>query len=317
MSYINLLILSVILVGCGLDNHSNTGKEKKEVIIEHYNITVSSDLSNRLNQKLYPKAVSDAEIVNIIGMNIYPKILGHKRAMNQLDQFRVDFINKKQISAYRVNTKNLEIDFSRFKLQAERIQYLRDSFQGDERRFESEFLKAQDKAIKNPFGSDIWTYMQQGVDGFIVNNEQHLTKGSLFDYKNTYKNVLIVLTDGYIEAGILDEDYDLSGKKINAFRKEFLASGDKDIQTFYKKNPKYRIHKLANPLLKNLEVLVLELYDRTETNTGASIHPTDLEIMKLIWSDWLKCSGVKRLELYPKFSNKAEAEKVIFKFLGV
>jgi len=72
-----------------------------------------------------------------------------------------------------------------------------------------------------------------------------------------------------------------------------------------------------NPLLKNLDILVLELYDRTETNVGASIHPTDLEIMKLIWGDWLKTSGVKRFELYPKFSSKAEAEKVIFKFLGV
>jgi len=317
IKYMLLLVATGILASCTQGKGSKSETTSKIYTSDHYNITISSDLSNRLSPKLYPKAVSDADIVGIVGMNIYPRILTHKRSLNQLDQFRIDFINKKQINAYSVNTKLLEIDFSKFESQSERIKYLKTTFQGDERKFEGEFYRIHDAAIKHPFGSDIWTYLQLGVDGFIVNKEKTTSKIGINTFENRYKNVLILLTDGYIEAGIFGKNYDLSGKKINEFRIQFLKSGDKDIETFYKKNQRYKIHPLANPLLKDLEVLVLELYDRTETNSGASVHPTDLEIMRLIWGDWLKTSGVKKFGLYPKFSSKAEAEKIIFKFLGV
>lgn len=317
MRTFTIAILILSLFGCGPTNTPKTEKKQGHYLTDHYNITIASDLSNRLNPKLYPKAVSDADIISIIGMNIYPRILTHKRSMNQIDQFRIDFINKKQIMAFGVNTQLLDIDFSKFDLQSERIKYLKNTFQSDERKFEGEFLRVQKEAIKRPFGSDIWTYMQQGVDGFIVNQEKSESKMGTNIFQNRYRNVLILLTDGYIEAGILHKNFDLSGSKINDFRKQFIKSGEKDIAAFYKKNPQFKINQVSNPLLKNLDILVLELYDRTETNVGASTHPTDLEIMKLIWGDWLKTSGVKRFELYPKFSSKAEAEKVIFKFLGV
>jgi len=317
MKYLGIFIVLAAFTSCKSNKKTAVESGTKQFVTDHYNITISSDLSNRLNPKLYPKAVSDAEIASIVGMAIYPRILTHKRSMNQLDQFRIDFINKKQIAEYKVNTKLLEIDFSKFPTQHERIEYLKNTFQGEERKFEGEFNRIQGAAIKKPFGSDIWTYLQQGVNGFLVNQDKTTSKIGNNSFENRYKNVLILLTDGYIEAGILNKDFDLSGKKINNFRAQFLKSGDKDILTFYKRNPQFKIHPLNNPLLKNLEVLVLELYDRTETNMGASVHPTDLEIMKLIWGDWLKSSGVKKFELYPKFSSKGEAEKVIFKFLGV
>jgi len=317
MKYLGIFIVLAAFASCKPSKKTVVEIGTKQFVTDHYNITISSDLSNRLNPKLYPKAVSDAEIASIVGMAIYPRILTHKRSMNQLDQFRIDFINKKQIAEYKVNTKLLEIDFSKFTTQHERIEYLKNTFQGEERKFEGEFNRVQSDAIKKPFGSDIWTYLQQGVDGFLVNQDKSKSKIGNNVFENRYKNVLILLTDGYIEAGILNKNFDLSGKKINNFRNQFLKSGDIDILKFYKNNPQFKIHPLNNPLLKNLEVLVLELYDRTETNTGASVHPTDLEIMKLIWGDWLKSSGVKNFELYPKFSSKGEAEKVIFKFLGV
>ncbi|MGY4384665.1 hypothetical protein ACVWYN_001699 [Pedobacter sp. UYP24] len=323
MKILNILILLgvFLLNSCNSDKNStannNVESNTSSFTTDHYNITISSDLSNRLRSSLYPKAVSDVEIVSIVADNIYPRILMHKRSMNQLDHFRIDFINKKQISAYSVDTKIIDIDFSQFKLQANRIDYLRHSFQTDKNKFSLEFNRIHQKAIATSFGSDIWTYLQQGIDNSIVDTTTSEGKIGSTNFKNQFKNVLILLTDGYIEAGIYGKGFDISGRRIAEFRKKFLQSGGTNINTYFKKDTAFRVNALSNPLLKNLEVLVLELYDRSETNSGASVHPTDLEIMKLLWEDWLKRSQVKRYELHPKFSNKAEAEKVIFKFLGV
>ena len=320
MRHILLLPFLFLILSCnttGLEENKNRERTKGEYETEHFNVTISSDLSNRLNQKLYPKAVSDIDIIDIITANIYPKILNHRRSMNQLDAYRIGFINKKQIGAYNVDTKFMNIDFSAFKTQGERIDYLRKSYKNDKKGFVNEFKKLHEQAIKKPFGSDIWTYMQQGVDDFVVNKEVSTGKIGNSTFTNKRRNILILLTDGYIETVFNNHAYDLTGEEINTFRKEYLQAGETSIDRFLQKNPKYKIQPLTNPLLEDLEVLVLELYDRSETTAGASVHPTDLEIIKVIWTDWFKSSKVKYWEFYSKSSNKYETEKIILKFLGI
>jgi hypothetical protein len=127
---------------------------------------------------------------------------------------------------------------------------------------------------------------------------------------------MVLMTDGYIEAGIYNKGYDLSAKKIEDFRNAFLKSKDGDMASFLSKNNKYKIKPAKNPYLKTLEVIVIEMYDRSLSKTGAATkHPTDMEIMRLIWTDWMKSSGVKRVELKPAASNQAEAVKYILDFI--
>jgi hypothetical protein len=317
-----LLLLTVALIGCNSDTSSKVQEEiekkEKAVIIYHYNITFAADLSNRLNTKFYPKAVADTSIVNMVIDNIYPRILKNKRSMNQLDQFRIDFINKKQINAYDVKTNNLEINFKRFgNKQSERISYLRTDFNKRAAAFKNEYKRINEQAVLQPYGSDIWTYLNEGITNNVIDTAKSYTSFEDYYFLNQQKNVLILLTDGYLEAGIYNQNFDLSGSKIKNFRETFLKSGESDLNKFYNQHSEYKIKAINNPLLKDLNVLVLEMYDRTESNQGATIHPTDMEIMRIFWKDWLIRSGVKKVELHPKFSNKAEAEKVIMKFIGV
>jgi hypothetical protein len=317
-----LLLLALIISGCdscgNKKNEKDSEKQKNAAIINHYNVTVAADLSNRLNSKFYPKAVADTSIVNIVINNIYPRILKNKRSMNQLDQFRIDFINKKQINAYDVRTNDLEIDFKRFgNKQNERISYLRTDFSKSAAAFKNEYQRINEQAILRPYGSDIWTYLNEGIGNIIIDTIKSYTSFDGHYFLNKQKNVLILLTDGYIEAGIYDQNFDLSGNKIKNFREAFIKSGDSDLNKFYEDHPEFQIKSINNPLLKDLNVLVLEMYDRTESNQGATVQPTDMQIMRIFWKDWLMRSGVRGFELHPKFSNKAEAEKVIFNFLGV
>jgi hypothetical protein len=60
------------------------------------------------------------------------------------------------------------------------------------------------------------------------------------------------------------------------------------------------------------------MYDRSLSQGGnATVHPTDTEILKLFWSDWLEKSGVKRYELRPLMTTEAEVEQVVMGFMGV
>ncbi|RZK40569.1 MAG: hypothetical protein EOO90_14405 [Pedobacter sp.] len=302
-----------ILISLMLLTSAPLSAQKKEIV--NYNIIFSPDLSNRLNTTLYPKVVNDADIVEGVLKNIYP-ILRIKRSQDQLDRYSVDFVNKGLISMYKVNTDMLNIDFQRFERQSDRIAYVMArkvprTLAGDVSGFMSEYRKFSEKASKSNNGADIWSYFQSGIDNRIV-------LPSLVNAKVTqkFRNIMVLLTDGYIEAGIYNKGYDLSAKKVADFRKSFLKSKSESMESFLSKNKVFRINPVKNAQLKNLEVIVLEMYDRSLSKTGAATsHPTDMEIMKVIWTDWMRASGVKRFELRQTASNSAEAVKYVMDFI--
>ncbi len=296
----------------------------KKTTIIHFNITFAPDLSNRVNPNLYKRPLNDVDILRIITNDLYPPILRYRRSENQKDKLLIDFINKGLINQYQVNTDKLLIDFGKFKNQNERINYIMArpsatrTLKQDETAMVTEFNHINNKAASQNFGADIWTYFNQGIDDRIVLPEEQPINDEGETYVNAYRNILILTTDGYIEAGIYDKGFDLSKKRIDNFRTAFLTSGQTDINAFFKKNKQFRINPIHNDHLKNLEVLVMELYDRSLSKAGsATVQPTDMEIMKLFWTDWLQQSKVKRFELHPCANSKDEAEKVIVNFLGV
>jgi hypothetical protein len=288
-------------------------QKSREIV--HYNVVFAPDLSNRLNPSIYPKAVNDADIVEGVLKNIWP-VLRLRRSEGQLDHYSVDFINKGLISMYKVNPESLNIDFQRFDRQSDRINYIMSrgvsqTLPKDISAFMSEYRKINSKAAKSNNGADIWSYFQSGINERIV--LPSLSKGNVI---HRFRNIMIMLTDGYIEAGIYNKGFDLSASKVADFRKAFLKSKEGSMESFLSKNARFKIAAARNPFLKNLEVIVVEMYDRSLSKSGAATsHPTDMEIMKVIWTDWLRSSGVKRFELKAAASSQAEAVKYIMNFI--
>jgi hypothetical protein len=284
--------------------------------VVHYNVVFAPDLSNRLNQKLYPKHVSDPQIVSGVLKRVFPDILRIKRLDRQLDKFSVDFINKGLIGIYNVNTDAMIIDFELFgDRQLERIDYIMGrsvkKLSADIGSFNTEYARINSKAASANHGADIWTYFNSGIDGNVVKTP--FKKGKT---TQVFRNILLLMTDGYIEAGIYGKGYDLSKLKIDDFRSEYLKVNSVSLEKFLDQNPRFKIRPAINPHLKNLEVLVLEMYDRSLSKSGAAkVHPTDMEIMKVVWTDWLRKSGVKHFELKSIMSNQAEADRTIMGFI--
>lgn len=320
-----LPLLAAFLMECHTaDLQSKVASTGSKFEATHFNLIFAPDLSNRVNPNLHRRALSDMEILSMLTKNLYPSILRHKRAENQLDKFRVDFINKGQINLFEINSDKLLLDFGQFHNQHDRIAYIMQrpgtakTLQKDTSELKSEFYRIYNIAVRQQSGSDIWSYFHLGIDDKKVLAPEAPIQYNKVTYINTYRNILILTTDGYIEAGIFNKGFDLSQNTVNRFRNAFLASGEHDMKAYFIKNSQFRIKPVHNQNLKNLEVLVMELQDRSLTHHGiAKVHPVDMEIIKLFWEDWLQQSNVKRFELHPCAASKYEAEKILLDFIGI
>ncbi|MFP4090138.1 MAG: hypothetical protein ACLFUB_09415 [Cyclobacteriaceae bacterium] len=311
------------------ENQGNSA-DGETYYITHYNVIFAPDLSNRVDPSLYPRSLDDRQILDVLLDNIYPRILNYKRSSNQLDEFSMSFVNQKLASAYGVEVDKLNIDFGKFgHKQLERIDYIKgrseSTLEKDVTSFTGEFEKVYSSAVQQTFGADIWTFLNSGVDNLMLKSAADPRFFNGKTYVDNYRNVLVLLTDGYLEAGLYGSKacpetnrcYYLSKEKVDGFRSAFLKSGEKDMKAFFEKN-NYGIVPVNNPQLQHAEILVLEMYDRSLSKGGsATVHPSDMEILQLFWTDWLEASGVKRYELRPALSTKEETERVILNFMGV
>jgi hypothetical protein len=234
------------------------------------------------------------------------------------------------VSKYNVDTDDLTIDFERFKdKQMERIQYIKgtntvENLAIAKSIFIKEYNRVSSSAARSTAGADLWNYFNESIDENFIRKNPPPTNFNGKTYPSEYRNIMILLTDGYIEASIFGKSacqgnqcHYLSSDLIKSFRTAFNKSGMSDFKEFYKKH-NYGIKPATNSNLKDLEVLVMQMEDRSLNAAGnTTVFPTDRQILELFWTDWLKKSGVKRFKLTPAYSSKAQAEKVILDFIGV
>lgn len=322
-----IALSSIVFWSCGGSGATEKVKATPPPIVKpiyHYNVIMAPDLSNRLT--VYKKPVTDNAIIDSVLNSIF-RIATHNRKMNQMDKYSLDFINPKQIVEYNVNPKQFNINLSRFGTQQdERIKYIApfeesSPLNQDKQKFSNELARITNSLQNNVVGSDIWTYLNEELDKYKIDTTTSQTTFQKDVYRNEYKNVLILFTDGYLESsnkfgtGKISKNF--SQSTINSFREDYLKNGkDQDLATFFK-NSGYGIMPLSNPMLKHLDIIVMELYDRSVGIGGATKSPTDMEIMKLFWKDWFEKSDVRNYEFVSTASTAVQARDKILKFVGV
>lgn len=294
----------------------------------HFNILIVPDLSNRIT--LYPTPKNDIFIVQQFISMLYPDIINCKRQINQKDIFRLDFINRMNMSEYESSVT--EINLKKFENnQMERNKYLgifkpTSAFKQDTANFILKFKNLVKAVSHNTHGSDIYSYLnsfndiEKDEEKYIADDENRTV---FHDY---YDNVIILLTDGYIETLVKSSlpGFTLTGKKVSEFRNEYRKhNGGLSPESFLEKNRKqYALTPMQNNALKCTRILALQLYDRGNT-PGGNINPdlTDLAIIKLIWKDWLTKSGVKKenIELHScdEIVNESSVKQIFQSFLDL
>lgn len=296
-----------------------------------HNIILAVDLSNRiLNERRY----DDPEIVQLVGSNlktVFQK--GIDLGIN--DKFYLTTINDKDFNSFKYSDSIFKIDLTKFKTDAvNRANYLYHNDNGSNSlkynliELNKNFTLFYDALrSKKQNGADMWYFMRDKLTYPVVDTSSVTYEFGGTSITNKYENNIILITDGYIEAGRYGNSPDmrennkfrfLSEQTINDFRSSLKKSQIKDFKLFFEE-AKYGIMPVPNECLADCKILVLEIFDRSKKGGVSTIDPTDGEIINLFWSDWLLKSGFKKsnITLKETFGNRQILDETIKNFLGV
>lgn len=294
-------------------------REMKHIVIptNDYNLLIVPDLSNRINQEIHPKPLHDTILIDEFIGNIKALLKVRNRSINQYDIYKFDFINRGILNKGNVNVDNLLIDFGRFKNDVlKAADFKRDSLARRGLAFMNTVKGIYDYSLDNSCGADIWNYFDETIKSSLLKTDtvRLITQDGDTLLRNN-KNVVVLFTDGYIENANNTKGYVLNESMIKQIRNDYLTSKSTDLDKFICSNPNYLL-KRTNNQLNNVNVIILELIDRSLDRNGvALVQPTDFQIMKILWKKWLKDSGCPHVEVYQAVNSKEQVLEYLKSFM--
>lgn len=311
-------LLMLVLTSCaGSHDETKPLTLRDTITVKDYNLIIAPDLSNRIDFNVHPKPLHDTVLVNGIINDINSILTLQNRRVGQKDIYRLDFINPGILNNNWIDVDACKIDFSQFSNVHENAEYKRNQLSGDQKVFKEEVQKLYGHAINDLAGADIWNYFNQTISNQVkIIAPETRVEGEIV-VSRELRNVVILFTDGYIENVNNNKGYQLTEKQVDDLRIRFHASKSNDLQAFIGTQPTYAIAKTTQSL-KDLDVVVFEMVDRSLNPQGvAAKHPTDFEIMSIIWKNWLKESGCRHVEIFKAVADKNVMLERLKNFLKV
>ena len=124
--------------------------------------------------------------------------------------------------------------------------------------------------------SNIWGFFKHKVENYIDKN---------------HKNILIVLTDGYLY-DVSNKGLEKNNEKTNFTTSTIKKLGLNNINWENRMQDKKIGILPANENLNNLEVLVIGLNPNTKSQ-----NPYEVDVMNKLWGDWFNKMGIKKFKI--------------------
>lgn len=279
--FVSMVILFSIFSCDTIDK--NTDKSKSSSIVKNkqarqLNISVLWDLSDRINPALHKETLGNAarDIAIIKYFADYFKMdMDKKGAYLSKGKLKVFFSpNPSDININTLASK-LDIDLSNKDVKAKKVVY--DNISST---FEQAAREITETTIRTSKweGSDIYRFFKNDVVDFCISKD------------STYRNILVLITDGYIYA---PQSIGRIGNKSEYILPTLLRSlrlrNNPDFKSTFEKNKCGLISTRKD--LTNLEILALEI--NSESN-----FKNDEDIIKLYLQKWFAEMGAKRFEIY-------------------
>ncbi len=307
MRLLNIFLVALLLLvaGCGEEAVKQNVKSDPYPLLpalpqKDLNISVLIDLSDRIDSRQDTRqpvqSDRDISIINILSAAIRKNVAAHGSFKSKA-RFNVYFHPEpadKQIRDIAVKLSAAWVS-SNDMTTAKQNKITYQELEGNFAKGLSDIYSMAQSTGQYP-GSDIWRFMKDEA------------KIKCIEPDTSYRNILVILTDGYM--------YYENGKQQqpNSNRYNYIERGTKHFARFrdgsllnteFDKND-YGLMPAASGL-KDLEILVLEC--RPE-----EAYPQDFDIMQKYWCKWFREMGVKHAELY-KSQQPAYHEKMIAGFL--
>ncbi|PIF71608.1 hypothetical protein [Flavobacterium sp. 2] len=267
-------LLLILFFSCKEDSK----KEQKENVpksplSENYNISILIDLSDRISIKKNPNPT----------MEFYQRDLGYIKSISEaftehLKSKRIRQINDKMQLFFNPEPLDPTINSisQKLKIAIDKNNASKDLLNSINSNYASQTLKIYESAIKddNFIGSDIWRFFDVKVKDQCLENEK--------------RNILIILTDGYMyyEGTIMKDRNRTSYITPELIRKNGL--NNKDWEKNFK-DQDFGFIKIDTDL-SNLEVLVLGI-------NPSKNNPYEEKVIKAYWNKWLSEMKIKHFEI--------------------
>ena len=288
----NIIILicaALVLANCGsadTGSAESKGKEKVPLIqpttvktAKQLNLTILLDLSDRIDSITNPSQPQhyqrDTILINYL-TSYFIREMESKGGHMARGKMRVVFQPTPSDPNINDAAEKLKIDLSAMKPAAKKA--VHDGFGNIVNENIGRIYSIPLRQSEWP-GSDIWRFFKNDVTHVAI------------DKDSSYRNVLVIFTDGYIYH---DNSKDKSGNRYAYILPELL---DKNKLRSRNTDVKKRIEQLDFGLitkrsdLQDLEVLVLEM-------TPSAGHSGDEDIIRIVLSKWFTEMKVKRWEIF-------------------
>jgi hypothetical protein len=245
------------------------------------NLIIVPDLSNRIIDTVNnPDQVkSDTALLNFIWRVFVDKT---KLKKDSKDRLVLDVTDEGQAGGrFRNFANELLFDLSEHKNQSNRLYF--DKI-GD--RFQRSVAGLYSLALQNPIGADYHNYFENKLPSLIK-------QSTLFD---NYRNVLVIITDGYLEAqsNIRTGTWAYTG---TISERNSVSRAMRSGQSLQEASIKYlRPIQIVPGKFSDLEILVIEVHARTKRSPFEKDAPgtvDDYAILRHQWTNWFSLLGVK------------------------
>lgn len=262
----------------------------KNTVSEDYNISLLLDLSDRISLEKNPNPT----------MEYYQRDLGYIKSVSEaftqhLKSKRIRQINDKMQLFFNpepldpaINTiaQNLRINIDKNNASKELLNSINSNYA-------SQTSKIYESAIKDNkyVGSDIWSFFDSKVTDQCIENK--------------YRNILIVLTDGYMfyESTVMKE-----GNRTTYITPELIRKNGLNTKDWDKKfNDQDFGFIKTNDDLSNLEVLVLGINPDKK-------NPYEEKVIRAYWTKWFTEMKISHFEI-KNADLPSNMEKIIKDFI--
>ncbi|HEX8562702.1 MAG TPA: hypothetical protein VF676_06960 [Flavobacterium sp.] len=288
-----LVILACIfsvLFSCKDDKEEEAAPEA----VDHsgnLNVSILLDLSDRISPEKYPNPA----------MEYYLRDVGY---INSISEAFTDHLTTKKVRQVKDKIqlffdpapKNPDINAlsEKMKIAVDRNSVSKQTIADIRATYASEPQKIYDLAIndKNYIGSDTWKFFKNKADDYCIEPK--------------HRNILIVLTDGYI---FYKDSKMQEGNKTTWLTPETIRTNKLNTSSWKETFDKGGFGFIpANKDLSNLEILVLGINPDTKNQY-------EEEVIKAYWSNWLEAMKVKRFEIH-NAELPADMDKIIKDFIA-
>ena len=279
-NYLILVSLYLCLLGCKEEPKSTSiPDQKSEPVFKlsserpDLNLSILLDLSDRINPDKYPDAAMEFYQRDLGYINSVAKTFeGHlrnkqTRKINDQIQLYID----PEPADNKLNKKldNLKLKFTRDNATKDNILSVSNKYDTIPRLiYEAAIL--DDEYI----GSDVWRFFKNKVNDFCV--------------EENHRNILVILTDGYIyhKNTLMEEDNRTSYLTPQTIKRFSLNASNWEVKIADKK---YGFIP-ANKGLENLEVLVLGINPDIK-------NPYEEDVILKYWKEWFDAMGIDKFEI--------------------